>query len=130
MPKSEDNMKDMTNESTQLDELVFKALSEEGGVIPQTVSEVVRAEEHLERHPPEIPESLRDSRQLLERIKARKSERACKVVPFPGNMPSAKVEEELAWAARNCTEITPEIQERMRQNRTKALSQLADPKSV
>jgi hypothetical protein len=130
MPKSDDNMKDMTNESAHLDELVFKALSERGEVIPQTVSEVVGAEEHLERHPPAIPESLRDSRQLLERIKARKSERACKVVPFPGNTPFARVEEELAWAARNGTEITPEIQQRMRQNRAKALSQLTGTKSV
>jgi hypothetical protein len=124
MPNSEDNMKDMTNESNQLEELVFKALSARGEVLPQTVSEVARAEEHLEQNPPEIPESLKDTRQLLERIKARKSERACKVVPFPGNMPSTQVEEELAWAARNGTKITPEIQERMRQNRANALSQL------
>ena len=72
MPNSEDNMKDMTHESNQLEELVFKALSARGEVLPQTVSEVARAEEHLEQNPPEIPESLKDTRQLLERIKARK----------------------------------------------------------
>ena len=124
MPKSKDNMKGVANGSTPLDEMVFQALSERGEVIPQTVEEVARAEMYLEQHPPSVPESLQDPRRLLESIKARKCQRESKVVQFPDS-PATKVEEELAWAARNGMEITPEIQERMRQNRTKALRDLA-----
>jgi hypothetical protein len=129
MPNSEDKMKDVANGSTPLDELVFQTLSDRGEVIPQTVEEVARAEKYLEQHPPTVPESLWDPRRLLESIKARKCERASKVVQFPGS-PATKVEEELAWAARNGTEITPEIKDRMRQNRAKALSDLANKKST
>lgn len=108
-----------------LDDLVFWALSARGEVLPETTGEVMNAEKHLEQHPVEVPESLKDVRKLLERIKAGKVQPGSKVIQLPPHV-FASIAEEMACAARNGTEITRDIQELMRKNRAKTLRELGD----
>lgn len=50
---------------------------------PQTVLEVAEAERYLEKYPPKIPESLKDSQKLLDRIKARNRAGTAKIFHRP-----------------------------------------------
>jgi hypothetical protein len=66
-----------------------------------------------------LPESLRDGRTILSRIKDKTKVASKKIVPVPPSQ-FAEVGEELARAARKGAEIPPEIAEKMRRNRAKA----------
>jgi hypothetical protein len=127
MPNPDENMKNVASGSDPLEESVFNLLNERGEIIPESLEDVTRAEKRLAENPPSLPERLKDARKMLARIKARNRERSSKVIKFP-EMASMKIEEEMAWAARNGGEITPDIQEKMRQNRAKALSDLEKQK--
>ncbi|NQT37796.1 MAG: helix-turn-helix transcriptional regulator [Planctomycetes bacterium] len=49
---------------------LYECLRDEGGIIPQSVEEVERAEARLAAFAVELPEKLRDSRQALDRLQA------------------------------------------------------------
>ena len=63
----------MTNKETNredIERLLYESLRDEGGLIPQSVEEVKRAEARFAASAVELPEKLRDSRQALARLQA------------------------------------------------------------
>jgi hypothetical protein len=96
---------------------VFKTLERLGWSIPLSEDEVARAEKEQEKNPVELPKGMEDPTRLLEKIKTSP--------PVVTNSPSVPkfTEENLARAAREGGEITPDVEERMRQDRKEAEDQ-------
>jgi hypothetical protein len=91
------------------------ALRALGWAMPRTAAEVAAVEARLASEQVELPESLRDADALLQR-------RPGRVVPFRPREADAHeaARENLARAARDGAEISPEIEERMREDREQA----------
>lgn len=98
-----------------LEKDLFVALRRFGWTIPQTEEEVEKAEKEIERNLVTLPGSLRDPSTLLDKLHN---------LPQPSvhesSVPDDATVEHLARAAREAGEITPEVEERMRQDRKAA----------
>ncbi len=82
--------------------LIYEALKREGKFLPQTPAEVAVAEAELGDAEVELPPALRDPLALL----ARKSPSAA---PLRTVMPDASAVENMACAAKNGSDIPPDV---------------------
>ncbi|MFN0157048.1 MAG: hypothetical protein ACKVRP_03125 [Bacteroidota bacterium] len=94
---------------------VYKALQTRGWVIPKTEEEVCLAESELKEHEVKLPSMLANPEAVWTRIK-----RTMRLVPGRSQDEPDTIEENLARAARERGNITPEIEKRMRQDREQA----------
>jgi hypothetical protein len=112
----DDNRQPSSIDDAVLDALVYRVLSTTGRVVPRTEEEVAQVEAEIEEWDVELPEGLAqpptgpstvddaDTEPLLEK-------------------PFSTTSENLAQAARCGTEIPPEIQQRMEEDRRRAESE-------
>lgn len=89
--------------------LIYKAFNLSGAFLPQTPEEVEAAQANIDEERIELPPSLRDPLVVLDRAK-----KLAEILPFPAR-PAVDTEtiENLACAAKNGSEIPPEVLARM-----------------
>ena len=98
-----------------LEKELFEALKRFGWTIPQTEREVEKAEEEIERNLVTLPNSLRDPSKLLDKL-----HNPSQPLTHRSSLTDSTTMEQLARAAREGGEITPEVEERMRHDRKAA----------
>jgi hypothetical protein len=108
------NMKTLPPGS-QLDHEIFIAMCQEGWLIPHTVEEVLEAEREIASQTLPLPNQLSDPAALL-----KKAGRFLRAVRTESLSVDETVAENLSRAARNGAPLSPQIEERMRQDRAKA----------
>ena len=99
-----------------LDLEIYAWLKKTGHVIPTTPEDVLRAEKALGEQFEALPEELADPEILLRRLDQQEESEPLRIVPLSSPEQGA-VEKALARAARQGSEIPPEIEERMRRDR-------------
>ena len=105
----------MKSESlTAVEKEVFAALRRLGWTMPVTTTEVERAEQELEQHPVTLPDSLRNPDSVFQRLHN----------PEPANNGDTSslndCEQNLARAAREGGNISPETEQQMQRDRDTA----------
>jgi hypothetical protein len=110
MPPEKQKQQDEKELSEQeAEQVVYEALRLCGAFLPQTVDEVARAEAEVDEHSVELPPKLRDPFALLERM-----QKGATGLPFPRNRAvDSEAVENLAFAAKNGSDIPPEVLSRM-----------------
>lgn len=116
--KKEPQQQENTAVPDSLLDQVFRALVENGSVVPETADEVRRALEELQLEPDSLPAHLRDSTKALTRLHAPVKASTDKVIPMPVNRYTETVED-LQRAARKGDEISAQVEARMKANRLK-----------
>jgi hypothetical protein len=96
---------------------VHAALAEGGYIPPTTIDQVRRVEEEQKGLPQDLPPSLQNAAAVLER-----SRRNLRAVAHhqARSSDNSEVEQNLARAAREGKELSPEVEERMRLDRENA----------
>jgi hypothetical protein len=98
MPKSLPELRE-----SEAERLVYEAFKQGGNFLPQTVEEVEAAEAELAGKPVELPPHLRDPLAILKR-KAKP-----RAVPHKPVSTDTTAAENMACAARNGSEIPPDV---------------------
>lgn len=109
------NSKDEFENTKDLERKIYATLRAKGLIIPITAEEVLDAEALMKGNMIELPEELRDPEVILNRSKQKLS---IKFSPLSSS--NKETEENLARAAREDGNISPEIEERMRKDREAA----------
>jgi hypothetical protein len=104
---------------------VHQAAKSLGWVVPQSEEDVLQAERELSKQPAALPEELQDPKEVFERGAACGAAES-KSLEFP---PDPDIDATLNRAAREGGRITPEIEERMRQDREAAERNLENEKN-
>lgn len=99
-----------------LEDELFQAMRLKGLVLPQTVDDVIRAEQEMKTTSSELPPELSNPITVLERT--RKSVEGLSTAAEP--LLNQQVAENLARAARNGSAITAEVREKMVNDRKQA----------
>src|SRR5437667_6018100 len=94
-----------THRGKDIEGELYEAMRLVGLVLPQTVEDVIRAEQDFKQAGIELPPELSDPLEILTSAKRR--------AKTSGHLTSRQIEENLAVAARNGSEITPEIRHKM-----------------
>ncbi len=102
-----------TGSNENLESTVRRAMQSLGWLIPESPEDVAQAEAELEDDPISLPPALRDSQGSFDRQVDEQPQ--YKQVPT-----NAELERNLARAAREGGQITPEVEERMRSDREEA----------
>lgn len=89
------------------DRLIYEAFCEKGAFVPQTPEQVARAEAEFDEESVELPNSLRDPLSILKRKNAPRTE--------PRRSPhiDQSAVDNLACAARNGGEVSPDVEAAM-----------------
>jgi hypothetical protein len=103
-----------------LGDLVHRALVKKGLCLPVTEGEVAAAEQDLAKHPMKLPASLAELPDFLSPSRPLRP-RFAGFVREP-----TELEDEMARAAREGGEITPDLEEKMRRDRLEAESKSDD----
>ena len=101
-------------QNEQLNRLVFQALERDGSLIPTTPQAVARAEAELDDEDIELPASLADFDSALH-LASQKHLMDCTPLQIPTG-----TEENLARAAREGGNVSPEVEAQMRADRAAA----------
>lgn len=117
--KIKNNSKDDCENTKDLERKIYATLRAKGLIIPITAQEVLDAETLMKGNMVEIPKELRDPEVILNRAKQKLSIKSSPL--FSSNK---EVEENLARAAREDGNISPEIDDRMRKDREAAEKKL------
>ena len=112
MSIKKNNSKDEFENTKDLERKIYATLRSKGLIIPITAQEVLDAEAMMKGNMIELPEELRDPEVILNRSKQKLS---IKFSPLSSS--NKEMEENLARAAREDGNISPEIEERMRKDR-------------
>lgn len=100
-------------DGSALDREVLQAMREEGWLAPETEVEVLEAEAELATQQAQIPPPLEHPRELLHHV--------AKISPIPHSQPeTTEASENLARAAREGGKLSPEIEQRMKNDRDAA----------
>jgi hypothetical protein len=102
----------------ELHRLVHWALEQDGSLIPISPEAVARVEAELESEEIDLPDTLSTFEKALERASENRRSK-CLPLKLTNN-----VEENLARAARDGGEISPEVETRMRSDRATAESDI------
>jgi hypothetical protein len=102
----------------EIDEEIFEAMCLTGLVFPETVEGVIHFENEMKNSKLKLPAQLSDHKAVLNRAKTSLTPAR----PTNTNIVSAEVADNLAIAARNGREITPEIRELMNKDRKRSES--------
>ena len=108
------NSKKQSDSEKQFDILLYGAMKHTGWIIPQTIEEVFKAEEALEKESVVLPAEIADPYKLFNRKKQGK----IKTILFKGN--DSNVASELSQAAREGGEISDIVRQRMKNDRLAA----------
>jgi hypothetical protein len=98
-----------------IERAVFDAMRFAGWILPQSTEEVLRAERELAEHPVPLPTELANPYAILDR-----PDRSIPVAGSIGALRDAATELNLAQAAREGSEIPPEVREQMDSDRKRA----------
>ena len=112
MSIKKNNSKDEFENTKDLERKIYATLRSKGLIIPITAQEVLDAEAMMKGNMIELPEELRDPEVILNRSKQKLS---IKFSPLSSS--NKEMEENLARAAREDGNISPEIEERMKKDR-------------
>jgi hypothetical protein len=109
---------DKTKNGTDFDKEVYEILQAAGLTFPETPADVEQAEKEQTENPVELPEHLADAAKVLDMMHLKSSDANPKVVlPFSQSNDSRN---NLARAAREGSDISTDLAQRMRQDRNKA----------
>ncbi len=106
---------------TALAAQVHQALAADGQLIPQTEADVAAAEQRLAAEPVELPAALQDPMAVRQRA-APTGE--TNVIAFPTK---TDVDAALRRAAREGGHLTPDVEQRMQEDRRRAQQEQDDP---
>lgn len=109
------NMEDRVTPGSDFEGAVFDAMRRAGWILPQTVEDVLRAEQELDQSAVQLPSRLADPYAILDG-----PSRALRLGGRSGAPDDQSVEENLAQAAREGGTIPPTVQEQMRKDRDAA----------
>lgn len=113
--------KDETFAGFEFDDLLAATLRKKGLMIPVSVQEVEKAEAEIDEQTVRLPESLEDPFTFLNRP------RRSNVLRFRrASEPNDGFQEELARVAREGSEISDEVADRMRRDRQEAEEAIRD----
>lgn len=119
MSIKKNNAKDAFENTKDIERKIYATLRAKGLIIPITAQEVLDAEAIMKDNMVELPKELRDPDVILNRAKQKLS---IKFTPLSSS--NKEIEENLARAAREDGNISPEIENRMRKDREAAEKKL------